>query len=268
MKTNNIVFWAWVVLWFSFTSCSRNSLMDIEDWQDTEAVLVDTNVAPNDVVGSWQGFIPCPGCIGYTYDLVLMDDYKFEERVIYEDRKGEPVTRIGTWKVTEGIVELSGNEAEQKRFSLDAAGELRMLDLSGKPVNQDLKAQYSLKRNTALREENTQFWEGKSSVGVDFVATGHNPSWVLEIDKEGEVLFKTRPEEAVMLKAKTPVPINKGEAISYRTTTNSGELSVELMEQPCTDAMSGEERPYTVRVTANGKVYNGCGLYLGDSQNK
>ncbi|GAB3204462.1 hypothetical protein GCM10027293_38490 [Pontibacter aydingkolensis] len=242
--------------------------MDVDDWEDTEAVVVDKNVAPNDVVGSWHGFIPCPGCIGYTYGLVLMDDYSFEERIIYEDREGEPVTRIGTWKVTEGIVELSGNEAERRRFSLDAAGKLRMLDFDGKPINEDLKVQYSLKRGAAFNEEDTQFWEGSRKAGVDFVATGHNPSWVLEVDKEGEMLFKTRPEETVKLQVKTPVPTTNGSTTSYRAPTDAGELAVELTEQTCADAMSGKERPYTVRVTANGKVYTGCGLYLGDNQSK
>lgn len=268
MKTDNIVFWVLVIVWFGLASCSRNSVMDVEDWEDTEAVIVETNVAPNDVLGTWHGFIPCPGCTGYTYDLVLMDDYNFEERIIYEDKEGEPVTRIGTWKVTEGIIELSGDETESKRFSLNTAGELRMLDLAGKPINEDLSAQYSLKRSTTYEEEETQMWNDRRKIGVDFVATGHDPGWLLEIDKENEIMFRTRPEATVTLQAKTPVPNAEGSATSYRAATGGGELIVEMIEQPCADAMSGKERPYTVRVIANGEVYTGCGLYLGDNQSK
>ncbi|MBC5994611.1 copper resistance protein NlpE N-terminal domain-containing protein [Pontibacter cellulosilyticus] len=268
MKRRNIVLWVWLVLWGSFASCSRNSQMDVEDWEDTEAVLVSTEVAPNDVIGTWHGFIPCPGCRGYTYDLVLMDNYNFEERVIYEDQPGEPVTRIGTWSVTDGIIELSGDEAARTRFSLSTAGELRALDLAGKPINQDLQAQYSLKRSAGLAEDDPRFWEDSRKIGVDFVATGHNPSWVLEIDKENQMLFKTRPEETVMLQAKTPAPTSKGRITSYRATTGDGSLEIELTQETCADAMSGKERPYTVRITANGEVYTGCGLYLGDNQSK
>ena len=242
--------------------------MDVEDWEDTEAVVVDMNVAPNDVLGTWHGFIPCPGCVGYTYDLVLMDDYSFEERIIYEDRENEPVTRVGTWKVTEGIVELSGDDPERRRFSLSAAGELRMLDLAGKPINEELQAQYSLKRDTTFEEEETRLLEDSKKTGIDFVATGHNPGWLLEIDRENEMLFKTRPMGEVNLSAPTPSPDVNGNVTVYRVTTGAGALVVELTEQLCKDAMSGKERPYTIRVTANGKVYTGCGLYLGESQIK
>ena len=260
--------WVWVVLWVSLASCSRNSQMDVEDWEDTEAVLVNTEVAPNDVIGTWHGFIPCPGCRGYTYDLVLMDNYNFEERVIYEDQPGEPVTRIGTWSVTDGIVELSGDEAARTRFSLSTAGELRALDLAGKPINQNLQAQYSLKRSAGLAEDESPLWEGSRKAGVDFVATGHAPGWVLEIDKENEIVFTTRPQATVQLKAKTPNPTMDGSKTLYRANAETGELTVELLEQKCADAMSGKERPYSVRVTANGVVYTGCGLYLGAEQSK
>ena len=264
MKKHSVVFLIWCTFGIGLSACSRSSVMDVDDWGDTEAVIVDRNVAPNDVLGTWHGFIPCPGCIGYTYDLTLMDDYKFEERVIYEDRPGEPVTRIGTWSVTDGIIELSGDEADQKRFSLAAAGELRMLDLAGKPINEEQRAQYSLKRNTAFEEEETRFWEDSRKVGVDFVATGHNPGWLLEIDREKEILFKTRPKEDVVLSAPTPVSSMQGNTTRYSVTTDAGALIVELTEQICKDAMSGKERPYTVKITANNKVYTGCGLYLGE----
>ncbi|WP_439881929.1 copper resistance protein NlpE N-terminal domain-containing protein [Pontibacter sp. MBLB2868] len=268
MREKYIHFWTGLLLLFLAVSCTTNPVPGTEVDERSEDLEANMQLAPNDVVGSYHGFIPCAGCTasGMTYDLVLLDDFTFEESLV-EGKEGTPVTRSGTWSVEDGMVVLGGEEAKRTRFSLPTAGELRMIDMAGEPINKELEAQYSLKKDTTFGEEDTRFWEDKRKVGVDFVATGHEPGWVLEIDKEQEMSFRTRPSGNVILKATVPAPTIEGNRTSYKAMTKSGEFVVELLEQKCTDRMSGKERPYTVRVTAKGEVYTGCGMLLGDNRN-
>lgn len=251
-------------------SCSTNPITgetvatDTVDDSDID-VLAERKVVPNDVTGRWRGVLPCAGCPGIVYDLVLLENNTFEESVVYEDRLDGPTNRTGTWRMNDGFLELSGDSAKLTRFSLSTAGELMMLDMAGKPVNEDLSAQYNLRRDTIGAEKETQLWEEKRKIGVDFVATGHEPGWLLEIDQEQGMHFKTRPLEDVVLKTKRPKREAIGNSTTLRGTAEGEELVVELQKQPCTDAMSGKVRPYRVTVTASGKRYSGCGLYLGEN---
>ena len=227
------------------------------------------NSMPFNIVGTWHGIIPCIDCPGIVYDLNLREDNTFEEIRVYQNRDTGSDKRVGTWRITdEGVLELSNQNAERTRFDLSTAGELKMLDESGIPIETPIADMYRLRRDTALSEKNTPLNSDQRRVGVDFVATGNEPGWLLEIDLEDGMYFKTRPSETVELKGSVTRPTVEGNTTRYRTQTEEGELVVELTETPCTDAMSGRVSSYTVRVTAKGKSYSGCGMYLGKAENK
>ncbi|MFD3000519.1 copper resistance protein NlpE N-terminal domain-containing protein [Pontibacter toksunensis] len=227
------------------------------------------NSMPFNVVGTWHGVIPCIDCPGIVYDLNLREDNTFEETRVYQNKSTDSDIRVGTWRITdEGVLELSSQNAERTKFDLSTAGELNMLDESGNPIETPIADMYRLRRDTALTDNNTPLNSDQRRVGVDFVATGNEPGWLLEIDLEDGVYFKTRPSETVELKGSVPEPSTEGKTTKYRTQTEAGELMVELTEAPCTDSMSGRVSPYTVRVTAKGKSYSGCGMYLGSAENK
>ncbi|MDX5482138.1 MAG: copper resistance protein NlpE N-terminal domain-containing protein [Hymenobacteraceae bacterium] len=244
-------------------ACTTTPVTEEEDAADLVTVPGGPAVAPHPIVGAWHGVFPCVDCPGIDYGLRLNADSTFEEQIIYQQREGEPVTRVGTWSVTRGLLELEGEDATRTRFDLSTAGELRMLDQSGNP-NQNLTDAYRLKREPEYLEDDTLYREGRRNAGVDFVATGHEPGWLLEIDLEQGMFFKTRPLETVSLNTAAPTRRTVGSRTIYRSSTESGEVEVELTEQACTDAMSGRERPYTVRVTVKGVTYRGCGMYLGN----
>lgn len=216
------------------------------------------------VVGTWHGVIPCIDCPGITYDLRLNEDNSYEETLVYQNRDTGPTVRTGTWRITdEGVLELNNRDAGPTRFGLSTADELNMLDESGNPMETPISDMYRLRRNPESVEANTQLWSGR--VGVDFVATGNEPGWLLEIDLEEGMYFKTRPSETISLSAPVPAPATEGNTTRYRARTEDGELVVELTEAPCTDSMSGNMLPYTVRVTAKGERFDGCGKYLGEA---
>lgn len=114
-------------------------------------------------------------------------------------------------------------------------------------------------------------WFKKTQEGIDFIATGNEPFWSVEIDFEKMMQFSTMEEPEKMT---TPVPdavrpqdVN---AISYRANTEKGNLYITIFKEKCTDSMSGLESPYKVRATVKSGDsdiyvdYEGCGRYLGD----
>lgn len=103
--------------------------------------------------------------------------------------------------------------------------------------------------------------------GIHFHATGHEPEWMLQINHEGAMGFRLLGDaQGWFTPPVKPTRAADANVLLYQAKTERGELRVTIQEQPCTDPMSGEEFPYTVRIEATdakGKEQvNGCGLYL------
>lgn len=108
---------------------------------------------------------------------------------------------------------------------------------------------------------------------IDFKATGNEPSWVLEIDFDKRMRFKSlnHPEEIIAPVPKPDiaqdVPVER-----YRTLTEMGELIVSIVPDNCMDNMSGEKFPFSVTVSAklsnehDYAEFKGCGRYYLDSR--
>lgn len=117
-------------------------------------------------------------------------------------------------------------------------------------------------------EDNPKLWQEKFERGIDFVATGNEPFWSLELDEEGQLVFKTLSEGEESIKVPMPAAerIPGEEGTIYKAQTSSGPLEVRLLRQPCEDTMSGKKSPYTVTVRYKGQEYSGCGNYLSDAR--
>ncbi|WP_179223002.1 copper resistance protein NlpE N-terminal domain-containing protein [Pontibacter ummariensis] len=275
MKRRKLLIAVWVLL-YTATACTTNtnstvplgtSEIDAADVRPVD-VTVGGEAYPFPVVGVWHGIIPCVDCPGIVYDLTLNEDNTFEETRVYQAREEEPLTRTGSWRVADGVLELDYPDAERARFDLSTAGELRMLDPSGTPVEAPLANTYRLRRETDIVGGNADLLNEQRRTGVDFAATGNEPGWSLAIDLEDNIYFKTLPSESTAIEAPVPDPVKSGNSTTYRTQAEGKELVVELVETPCTDTMSGKVSPYTVRVTAGGVAYTGCGRYLGEESQK
>ncbi|HEY4649916.1 MAG TPA: copper resistance protein NlpE N-terminal domain-containing protein [Pontibacter sp.] len=221
---------------------------------------------PSSLVGTWRGIIPCADCPGINYNLSLNEDNTYEETMVYQERDADPFTRTGNWRITNGVLQLMGPDSAHTQFDLSTGGELSMLDQTGQRITGNLANMYILHKDTGLADDNSELWNEKRRLGVDFVATGNEPGWALEIDLEKGLFFRTLPTETISLDTPISAPEKKGKTTTYRGTATGGELVVELTEQDCKDSMSGKASPYTVRVTAKGVQFNGCGMYLGERQ--
>ena len=123
----------------------------------------------------------------------------------------------------------------------------------------------------AVKAEPAGRWDAQRRRGADFVATGSEPFWSLELTTQGQMHFRTvsGPDSLTM---PLPAPNQAADApvLRYRALTAAGELTVTIAQRPCPNNMSGEVLPYTVTVQARtaaqpaAREFAGCGRYLGD----
>ena len=114
-------------------------------------------------------------------------------------------------------------------------------------------------------------WDALRRRGVDFVATGSEPFWSLELTSQGQMRFRTvTAGDSLLLPLPAPNQAQDAPVLRYRAQTAAGELIVTIAQRPCPNAMSGEVLPYTVTVQArtagqpDSRTFAGCGRYLGD----
>ena len=104
-----------------------------------------------------------------------------------------------------------------------------------------------------------------------FRAMGNEPEWSLKISNE-KIVFTSLAEGFETFTAPHVAPNRTMDANvkMYHGTTALGEIKIQIQHLNCTNTMSGEILPYTVKVeiTKNKslapKVFNGCGNYITD----
>ncbi len=106
--------------------------------------------------------------------------------------------------------------------------------------------------------------------GVDFMASGENPSWSLLIDFDKSMNFTSLGEpkniSTPIPEARIPQDVN---AVNYSAETEAGTLQVTIFKKPCVTE-NNEAFSYKVRISAKtGEMedfqdFEGCGKYIGD----
>ncbi|SDY58462.1 META domain-containing protein [Hymenobacter psychrophilus] len=122
----------------------------------------------------------------------------------------------------------------------------------------------------AVKTEPAGRWDALRRRGVDFVATGTEPFWSLELTP-GQMRFRTvAGADSLLLPLPAPSQAQDAPVLRYRAKTAAEELIITIAQRPCQNAMSGEMLPYTVTVQAQTaaqptvRSFAGCGRYLGD----
>ena len=110
-------------------------------------------------------------------------------------------------------------------------------------------------------------WKQKASEGIDFIATGNEPFWSIEIDEEKFIRYTT--PDGVELTT-PPVKADNIDAVTklYKAETAMGKLELQVMNKICINDMSGDSSAFTVHLTIQLKkdekprVLHGCGTSL------
>lgn len=104
-------------------------------------------------------------------------------------------------------------------------------------------------------------WQAARIRGVDFRALGQEPGWHLEM-KEGQELRYIGNYGKDTLITDMPKPEKTEQRTIYHARGGSRTIVIEILDEPCTDSMSGFQFPSSVTVTVDGKTYRGCGRAL------
>lgn len=135
-----------------------------------------------------------------------------------------------------GIAVLSCNNANDKRNDEASAGTKKEMDK----------------------------YEKKKAEGVDFIATGDQPTWEMDIDLQKAIWFTTLEENTTALTTSVPKGIKSanGDTLTYEAAVDAGSIKVMIVHQPCINSTTGEVFDYNVEVQTSGKIFKGCGRYL------
>jgi len=100
--------------------------------------------------------------------------------------------------------------------------------------------------------------------GIDFIASGSEPFWSLEIDFDKQIHFVGPHGDSINVEVPDAIRLQDVAATSYSAKTGNGHLTIVVYDQPCVDNLTGKELPKTVHISASNKEYKGCGSYLSD----
>lgn len=221
------------------------------------------------VTGIWSGKIPCADCESISYRLNLKNDLTYRDRMVYNGTTAEPVSSDGTWQLSGDIIKLTSSSGAVQSFRLET-NKLVMLDAEGIAVPNS--ALTKLTRNSGEQERPADRWQKRRLKGVDFMAIGNEPFWNVDINIDAKTISFGRLSENGTIEF-TDMNENKimdAAGTSFTAMTPKAEIKVEIIKNECTDNMSGEIFPYTVKVSLRmGKSnkwdeYSGCGQYLAD----
>jgi len=124
------------ILFISISCLNNKSNLNAKDSFD-EAGFKSINM-----VGTYEGNLPCVDCDGIVTLLSLNKDKTYEMNYTYAGKSNETFNKKGNWYIDEGILTLEGEDYVYKIGN----NSITQLDLSGKEISGQLAEQYELKK--------------------------------------------------------------------------------------------------------------------------
>ena len=139
----------------------------------------------------------------------------------------------------------------------------------------------ALKTNNIIKQKNThvlnkslalhpEMYTDKFEQGIDFIASGNEPFWSLEIDFDTLMRFKMPVGYEIKTPAVKGLKAMDANVIRYQASNDKSTLTVQIQKLDCLNDMSGVKLPYTVTISTKNNTdknevnYKGCGQYLAD----
>ncbi len=239
-----------------------------------------SNAQQNQFPATYTGVLPCADCEGISYRLTLNTDGHYSEVMIYKGKNQMPATAAGKFYFKNNSVTLEKETKGMQYFKMVPMG-LLMLDTNGNEFTGENSGMYFLKNNADTgsntgdpSKENAtgriKLNRLKYNSGIDFYATGNEPSWSIDCDFQKRTIFKAADGKALELPAVKGERAMDANVVMYRYESDGNVVTLQIMQQECTDRLSGERFRYTamVEVQLTGeqqpKTLTGCGTYTPD----
>lgn len=244
-------------------------------FNDTNAQDENSQVLWN--AGVWSGKLPCADCEFISYRLNLKRNLTYEDRMSYNGKKVSDVLSDGTWKnLNDSTVETISGSGNKTLYRI-RGNEMLVLDERGEPLQGPSPEMFRLtkltrgKINPDEMDGINNLFEEKRKNGTDFIASGNEPFWNVEIDIDNKISFTSLTEVgSVSFSSPKFQPIMDIDGVSYSASDETGAINVSIFRDSCVDDMSGLESPFNVTVDIHSKKNNtstsfsGCGRYLYD----
>lgn len=189
----------------------------------------------------------------------LSEDQPLATTLVYECNGYEFIARRGagemalwledSYVVLPQVGSDSGTVYEEGDVSFWSKDDEAMLTLAGQDY-----------QNCHLNPQRVP-WEDARRRGVDFRGIGNEPGWSLEIQSGRQLIF-VGDYGAQRIMVPAGVVESVGSARVYHGASGEHDVRVEIVDQACTDTMSGDVFPSDVTVTLNSTTYQGCGTDL------
>jgi heat shock protein HslJ/uncharacterized membrane protein len=108
------------------------------------------------------------------------------------------------------------------------------------------------------------------SKGIDFAASGNNPSWTLEIDFDKSISFSSQDGLVISTPPVTGTKAMDANVTFYHARTEAYDIRITVSGEKCSDKVTGEELNNLVRIEArytadaDYRSYEGCGRFIYD----
>lgn len=205
---------------------------------------------------AYQGIFPCSGCEGIQQTILFNRDHTFAEEHVRMQKDPKPKKSFGNWVIKNNRIELT--EENDREITLELRGDT-LYTVSIHDIIIKDPEKYKLEKKKLAIEN--PVWIKKKSEGIDFVATGNEPFWSLEIRNGKDLTFKLADWEAPVV---APLEsFNKTvDSTVYNLQTHDKKWSVVIYSQFCSDGMSPLLYQYKVNILYDGTHYKGCGIML------
>ncbi len=220
------------------------------------------------LVGLWGGTLPCSeiDCESIAYKLYIKKNKKYQELLIYKKKKAKTVKTTGKWDLTNGILTLYNERGTITKYRAEIN---KLIPLT--PDGEVIRLYEITKLSRNFNEiDGTDIWQEERAKGIDFVGMGNEPFWNIKIDLVGTLIFSRLGEKDIEFSKIKESMIMDSPGVTYTAVNSQAEIKADIFKIECTDDMSGEIFPYTVKVdikfssNSNVTVYKGCGKYLAD----
>lgn len=203
----------------------------------------------------YSGVIPCADCPGIDYTLVLEENH-FTEWSHYIDRSQNLFHQEGTWTLKSDTLKLYTPQGDINKTFLYDEQNLSMLDHNLQKINGELEGNYQLTRSPEEESIRSHHAELRNE-GVDFIASGNEPFWNVQIYSNDKLIYKTPETERSF-----PISELSKEVNDETTTYRSDEFNLTYTPGFCRDSMSGFLFTHVITLNFAGRTLEGCGKNL------